>query len=62
MSAGISSVIMKRGVKQVNYDCTAALHCGRFEYILSKNDNFIYRKVASTNASRFVTRLIFKHT
>ena len=23
---------------------------------------FIYRKVASTNASRFVTRLVLKHT
>ena len=29
------------------------------EFIDKKDD---YRKVASTNASRFVTRLVFKHT
>ena len=29
---------------------------------LPKGNDFTYRKVASTNASRFVTRLVYMHT
>ena len=32
------------------------------KFIIQMNLSHSYRKVASTNASRFVTRLVFKHT
>ena len=60
MSAGISSVIMKLGGKQVNYDCRSCdlhyqqQHYGRFTYFLSKNhEPFCHLKSVKSGPMNF---------
>ena len=44
--------------KQISWECMSATH----EYWSQHNAQLVYRKVASTNASRLVTRLVYYHT